>query len=68
MFRCCDRRLFVTTSFVLGIICVLGSTLFGQSGATVSGVVSDETGGVLPGVMVELLSRGSETVTITDER
>ena len=66
--RYCDRRLFVTTSFVLGIICVLGSTLFGQSGATVSGVVSDETGGVLPGVMVELLSRGSETVTITDER
>ena len=54
-------------------VCVVGVSLFlpiaapAQTGGTVTGTVSDETGGVLPGTSVELTPAGSgmplETVT-----
>ena len=53
--------LFVTSLLLVGPV-------FAQNGSTVTGVVSDETGGVLPGVTVELLRSGVEAVTATDER
>ena len=67
-FRPVAGRLFLTTLLVLGVVSVFGRPLFAQSGGTVAGVVSDETGGVLPGVTVELLLSGEEMVTSTDER
>ena len=53
--------LFVTSLLLVGPV-------FAQNGSTVTGVVSDETGGVLPGVTVELLRAGVEEVATTDER
>ena len=55
---------------VLMVLAVLGvsvSSAFAQS-ATVSGVVADETGGVLPGVSVTLQPAGAQTPleTVTD--
>jgi hypothetical protein len=54
---------------VLAFLCVMAlpAASFAQGGGTVSGTVSDETGGVLPGVSVELRPAGTaqalETVT-----
>ena len=38
-----------------------------QSGGTIVGTVADETGGVLPGVTVDLHSDGMETTVVTSE-
>jgi hypothetical protein len=38
-----------------------------QSGGTIVGTVADETGGVLPGVTVDLHSDGMETTAVTSE-
>jgi hypothetical protein len=45
---------------------VLVPSVYAQSGGTIVGRVADETGGVLPGVTVDLHSYGMETTAITD--
>jgi outer membrane cobalamin receptor len=49
----------------LGILCVALPAGAG-TGATITGTVADETGGVLPGVTVVLRSGGTEVVEVTD--
>jgi hypothetical protein len=53
----------------LSIWALLGTVLFGQTVATILGTVKDESGAVLPGVMIEVKSveTGSVRTTITDE-
>jgi hypothetical protein len=57
-------RTFVAFSFVFA----LHSSAWAQGTGSVTGTVSDETGGVLPGVTVALLPSGSQTAleTVTD--
>ena len=52
----------------LVISCATVCTAYAQGGATVSGQVADETGGVLPGVSVSLQPAGTQTLleTVTD--
>jgi len=52
----------------LVISCATVCTAYAQGGATVSGQVADETGGVLPGVSVSLQPAGAQTPleTVTD--
>ena len=50
-------RTFVAVSFVFA----LHSSAWAQGTGSVTGIVSDETGGVLPGVTVDLLPSGSQT-------
>jgi hypothetical protein len=52
----------------LAVSCALLQSAFAQGGVTVSGQVSDETGGVLPGVSVGLIRPGdpAPTETVTD--
>ena len=45
---------------------LLSVTAYAQTGGTITGRVSDETGGVLPGVTVDLHSDGMETTAVTD--
>jgi TonB dependent receptor/Carboxypeptidase regulatory-like domain/TonB-dependent Receptor Plug Domain len=56
-------------AFIASVILVSSTHAFAQSGGTVTGTVSDETGGVLPGVSVELLPSGAQMAleAVTDE-
>ena len=45
----------------------LAPPVYAQQGGTIAGRVADETGGVLPGVTVDLHSYGMETTTVTNE-
>ena len=60
------KRLLCSYGVVLVTSLLLVGPVFAQNGNTVAGVVSDETGGVLPGVTVELFRSGVEAVTTTD--
>jgi hypothetical protein len=54
--------------FVLGVLFV-GSPVWAQTAGSITGVVSDETGGVLPGVTVTLTTAGSQAFVeqVTDD-
>ena len=45
---------------------LVASVAHAQSGGTVTGLVADETGGVLPGVTVDLRSGATELSVVTD--
>jgi TonB dependent receptor/Carboxypeptidase regulatory-like domain/TonB-dependent Receptor Plug Domain len=53
---------------LFALICLSYTHAWAQSGGSVTGTVSDETGGVLPGVSVELLPSGAQMAieTVTD--
>ena len=53
----------------LALLCLslLDATVFAQSERSVVGTVTDETGAVLPGVSVELLTDIGSEITVTDD-
>ena len=52
---------------LLVLIALLAAVSVGaQTGASISGRITDETGGVLPGVTVELRGVGEPLVGVTD--
>lgn len=63
------RRLFPIGA-LLGVIAALPIAAFAQSEAIITGVVSDSSGGVLPGVTVTALhvATGNTFMSVTDER
>jgi Carboxypeptidase regulatory-like domain len=63
------RRRVIKRSIVIGSILVLPVTAYAQE-AVVSGIVTDATGGVLPGVTVTAVheASGNTFVSVTDER
>lgn len=56
----------VLATFVL--TCLLASPALAQNSGVVAGRVADETGGVLPGVSVDLHSGATELTAVTDEK
>lgn len=57
-----------SVAICLFVLCSASAVLAqsAQSGGTILGGVADETGGMLPGVTVELLTEAEMTVTVTD--
>ncbi len=53
-------------TYTLALAALACSTAFAQGTGTISGVVVDETGGVLPGVTVDLHAEGMEHTAVTD--
>jgi outer membrane receptor protein involved in Fe transport len=52
---------------VMLLLVVVSVPVFAQSGTQVTGKITDETGGALPGVTVELIASGSQPLeTVTD--
>ena len=59
------RRLGCVSFFALALL-VPKLTWAAQPGASIVGTVSDETGGVLPGVTVDLHAGAAELLAVTD--
>ena len=56
----------IVLAVVVGASLLFTAPAYAQSGGTITGRVADETGGVLPGVTVDLHSAGMETTAVTD--
>jgi len=53
------RRLFGRLLGTMGVLVACGSAAWAQGGASVGGVVRDESGGALPGASVTVLNTGT---------
>lgn len=67
--RCAVGVHMKSTVAVLAVGCLMlaGSPAYAQSGGSIAGTIADETGGILPGVTVDLHADGMETTAFTNE-
>jgi hypothetical protein len=52
--------------FLILVISLASTIVWAQTGGSVAGQITDETGGALPGVTVELVGTGQPLEQVTD--